>query len=125
MIAGSYLVSPTLGVSTTVAVLAHELPQELGDLGVLVHSGVPARRAVLWNLASAAAAMVGATLVLVLGAFGAEAVTSMLVPVAAGGFVYIAAADLIPELQRERTLVVQLALVVAGVAVMAVLTLWG
>lgn len=128
LIGASYLVSPTLGASTTLAVLAHETPQELGDFGVLVHSGLPVRRAILLNLASASLAIAGAVLVLVLGVVAGTAISALLVPAAAGGFVYIAAADLIPELQRDRSLrglATQVALVSAGIAVMWLLTLTG
>ena len=59
LIAASYLVSPALGLATTVAVLFHEIPQELGDFGILVHSGLSVRRAVLFNLVSASVAILG------------------------------------------------------------------
>lgn len=126
LIGASYLVSPTLGVTTTLAVLAHETPQELGDFGVLVHSGVPVKRAILLNIASASVAIAGTIVALVLGNVAGESVTELLVPIAAGGFVYIAAADLIPELQRDRSLrslASQVVLVAAGIGVMAALTL--
>jgi zinc and cadmium transporter len=122
LIGASYLVSPTLGVSTTLAVLAHEVPQELGDFGVLVHAGVAPRRAILLNLGSAAIATAGTVIALLAGG----AISDVLVPIAAGGFVYIAAADLFPELQRDRTwtgLAAQVLLVAAGIAGMAALTL--
>ncbi len=124
LIAASWLSSPTLGLTTTAAVLLHEIPQELGDFGVLLHSGLSVRKAVLLNLASASVAVVGATVTLAVGGAAAAAVTGLLVPVAAGGFVYIAAADLIPELQHDRTLrglAAQASLITAGVAVMALL----
>ena len=95
--------SPALGLATTVAVLFHEIPQELGDFGILIHSGLSVRRAVLLNLASASAAILGAVAALLLGAVSGAAVTMLLVPITAGGFVYIAAADLMPELQHDRT----------------------
>jgi zinc and cadmium transporter len=122
----SYLASPTLGISTTLAVLAHETPQELGDFGVLLHSGLPVRRAVWLNLASASVAVAGTVVALLVGSITRASVTGTLIPIAAGGFVYIAAADLIPELQRDRSprsLLAQVALVAAGIGVMAALTL--
>ncbi len=124
LIGASYLVSPALGISTTIAVLLHEIPQELGDFGILVHSGLTVRRATLLNLASAAVAILGTVTALVAGAVAHQRVTGVLVPVTAGGFVYIAAADLIPELQHDRSfraLMVQTALIALGVAVMALL----
>jgi zinc and cadmium transporter len=128
LIAASYLTSPTLGLATTLAVLLHEIPQELGDFGVLIHSGLPVRRAVLLNLASASLSIAGAALTLALGSVGGAALTGALLPIAAGGFVYIAAADLIPELQhdrRPRAVVEQAGLIGAGIGVMSLLTVLG
>lgn len=126
LVAASWLSGPTLGLSTTLAVLLHEIPQELGDFGVLLHSGLPPRKAVLLNLASASASVAGAVATLAIGGGAAPAVTGTLLPIAAGGFVYIAAADLVPELQHDRSLralLVQGSLISAGIAVMALLTL--
>ena len=126
LIAASYLVSPALGLATTIAVLFHEIPQELGDFGILVHSGLGVRRAVLLNLASAGAAVLGAVAALLAGQVSGETVTTVLVPITAGGFVYIAAADLIPELQHDRTgrgLIVQVSLIVLGMGTMGVLAI--
>lgn len=126
LIGASYLASPTLGLTTTLAVLLHELPQELADFGILVHSGVPVRRAVLLNLASASVAVLGTVIALVVGSVAQHAVTTALIPITAGGFVYLAAADLVPELQRERgvrSLAVQTLLIASGIAVMGALTL--
>jgi zinc and cadmium transporter len=126
LIAASYLVSPALGFSTTLAVVFHEIPQELGDFGVLIHSGLSVRQALALNLASASVAILGNVATLWIGAATGPLVSDLLVPVTAGGFIYIAAADLIPELQRGRgvsALFTQGALLAAGVAVMAVLVL--
>jgi zinc and cadmium transporter len=126
LIGASYLAGPTLGVSTTVAVLLHEIPQELGDFGILVHSGLSVRKAVLVNLASASMAVVGAIVALLVGSAARETVFAALLPMTAGGFVYLAAADLIPELQHDRSLralAVQGSLIAGGIAVMGLLTL--
>jgi zinc and cadmium transporter len=126
LIGTSYLASPTLGVSTTVAVLLHEVPQEIGDFGVLVHSGVPVRKAVLLNLVSASAALLGTVLALFVGSTLQEATLGVALPIAAGGFVYIAAADLIPELQHDkspRSIFLHSTLLVTGIATMGLLTL--
>jgi zinc and cadmium transporter len=127
LIGASYLASPALGISTTAAVVFHEIPQELGDFSILIHSGLSVRKAVLVNLASASVAILGTVTALVAGALAGVRITSLLVPVTAGGFVYLAAADLIPELQTNRTLrslVVQTALMAAGIALMALLTIF-
>lgn len=126
LIGSSYLVSPTLGVSTTIAVLFHEIPQELGDFGILVFSGLSVKRALLVNLATACVAILGTVVTLAVGLASGDAVSGILVPVAAGGFVYIAAANLIPELQHDRSLralCLQAAFIGLGIAVMALLTL--
>jgi zinc and cadmium transporter len=126
LIGASYLVTPALGLSTTLAVVFHEIPQELGDFGVLVHSGLTVRKAVLLNLASASTAVLGAVMALAAGSVAGGAVSSVLVPMAAGGFVYIASADLIPELQHDRSLsslLLQAGFIMAGIAVMGALTL--
>jgi zinc and cadmium transporter len=125
LIAASYLVSPTLGVGTTFAVLLHEIPQELGDFGILIHSGLTVRQAVLLNLASASVAVLGAIAALAWGSSSGTVVTTMLIPVTAGGFVYIAAADLIPELQHDRSgrgLLSQVSLMLLGMGIMGALT---
>lgn len=124
LIGASYLVSPALGISTTVAVLLHEIPQELGDFGILVHSGLTVRRATALNLASALVAILGTTTVAVARTMAHARVTEVLIPITAGGFVYIAAADLMPELQHDRSLrglAVQSSLILLGIAVMALL----
>jgi zinc and cadmium transporter len=126
VIGASYLVSPALGLSTTVAVLLHEIPQEFGDFGILIHSGLSVRQAVMLNLGSASVAILGTAVSLSAGAVAEEAVTSALIPFTAGGFVYLAAADLIPELQHDRSLsalAVQTSLILAGIAAMGLITL--
>ncbi|MDJ0974496.1 MAG: ZIP family metal transporter [Planctomycetota bacterium] len=98
LIAGAWLVGPEAGVATTIAVLLHEIPQEFGDFGVLLHAGFTPRRALLLNFATACSAFLGAIVVLLM--HEALHVEEVLVPIAAGGFIYIACADLIPELRR-------------------------
>ena len=124
LIGASYLAGPNLGVTTTLAVLLHEVPQELGDFAILVHSGLSVRSAVLLNLASGSVAILGTMTALVTGSVVGEAVTNVFLPLTAGGFVYLAAADLIPELQHDRSLralVVQTSLIALGIGVMGAL----
>ena len=99
VVAGTWMASPAAGVAGTLAVALHEIPQEFGDFGVLLHAGLRPRRALLWNAASGATAILGAVLVLSLG--GAADLERWLVPFAAGGFLYMACADLLPEIQRR------------------------
>lgn len=100
IIGASYLVSIPVGMATTAAVALHEIPQEIGDFGVLVHGGFSKRKALLLNFLSALGAVVGAVVALILGTY-ADGLEVILVPFAAGMFIYIASADLIPELHKE------------------------
>lgn len=99
-IAAAYLADPSLGLTTTVAVLLHEVPQEIGDYGVLLHAGLTRRRAIGVNLLSAIVALLGAMIVLLAGP-SITGLSEGIVPFSAGGFIYIAAADLIPQLKEE------------------------
>jgi zinc and cadmium transporter len=120
IIAAAFVTEPRLGLATTIAVGLHEIPQEIGDFAVLVHAGVTPRRAIRLNLVVAGTALLGAAVTLVAGA-RMEAAVQALLPVSAGSFLYIAASDLIPELQREsrtsRSLV-QISLLLCGVLLM-------
>jgi zinc and cadmium transporter len=102
VIGASFVASPALGIVATLAVLLHEIPQEIGDFGVLLHAGWPARRALLANFLVAATSMFGG-IAGVLLAEQSELFSSYLIPIAAGGFLYIAASDLVPELRKEKT----------------------
>jgi zinc and cadmium transporter len=122
IIAGSFLVSTELGIATSIAVVLHEIPQELGDFAILVRAGLKPRRALSLNALSALAAVIGGVGTLLAASVGD--LERFLVPATAGAFVYIASTDLLPELHKEpdaRKSVVQLIGVVAGVAVMAAL----
>lgn len=123
VIAAAYLVSFEVGLATTVAVILHEIPQEIGDFGVLLHGGFTVSRALLFNLVTAATSILGAGIVLYLGS-EFQASMTWLVPFAAGNFIYIAAADLIPELHKEvkwNKSVLQLLAVLAGIGAMILL----
>jgi zinc and cadmium transporter len=100
-VASTFLISPRAGIIAWIAAAAHEVPQELGDFGVLVHGGWEKRRALLWNLLSALTFPLGAVLAYILAQSIAVA---GLVLFAAGNFVYIAASDLIPEIKEEKEL---------------------
>jgi len=100
IIGGSYIVSLPLGIATTLAVVFHEIPQEIGDFGVLIYGGFKKFKALVFNFLSALMAILGALVSLGLG-FYMEGFTVFLIPFAAGGFIYIAGSDLIPELQKE------------------------
>lgn len=123
IIAGSFLVSVKLGLATTLAVIAHEIPQEIGDFGILLHAGYSRIKALLLNFVSAVAAIFGVLLTLAIG-LEAENFTSFIIPFTAGGFIYIATADLIPELKKDTAPVkslLQLLLIIIGMAIMLAL----
>lgn len=100
IIAGSFLVSIPIGIASSIAILFHEIPQEIGDFGVLIHGGFSRTKALMYNLFSALFAVLGGFI----GYFisSSSDVISFLLPFAAGGFIYIGASDLIPELHKEK-----------------------
>lgn len=124
VIAASFSVSPSVGIATTLAVILHEIPQEVGDFAVLLHAGYTKWRALLLNFLSALSAVLGAALFFLIGEF-AESFAALAVPITAGGFVYIAVADLIPELQKTkdwRISIWQATAVILGIVAMFGLT---
>jgi zinc and cadmium transporter len=124
IIAAGYMVSFEVGLATTLAVALHELPQEIGDFGVLVHAGFSRAKALLANFASALAAFVGVGLVVVLGETFTNA-TPVFAALAAGSFIYIAMADLLPELNkttRIRASFLQLCFVLLGMGLIVLVT---
>lgn len=117
VIGAAFLVDPALGVTTAVAVLAHELPQEIGDFSILIHSGMPRRKIAWWNLFGALVSPIG-TLLVFAAASVVEGLELPLLGLSAGMFIYIAAADLVPEIHREKKLGLmasQLLLLVLGI----------
>ena len=122
IVAGAFLVDIPLGVATTVAVIAHEIPQEISDFGILIYSGCTKTKALLFNFLSAMASILGAAIGLIIGTQIAN-FTACIIPLAAGGFIYIAAADIIPELHKEvetKKSLKQLLSILLGIGIM-----WG
>ena len=119
IIAAAFLADTELGVLTAIAIVVHEIPQEVGDYIVLLNAGLSRRRALLYNAASGLASVAGGLVgYLVVGEW--SAVFPYLLVVAASSFVYVAVADLIPQLQHRLSLrdtAAQLALIAAGLAV--------
>ncbi len=127
VIGASYIVSIPLGVATSLAVLFHEIPQEMGDFGVLVHGGFKKKRALILNFLTALTAVIGAVIGIALGG-SAENFIPFILPFTAGGFLYIAGSDLIPELHKEcraQRSLVQLIGIILGIAVMMALLFVG
>lgn len=124
IIGASFLVSIPLGIATTIAVILHEIPQEIGDFAVLLHSGYSKVKALWLNFASAIMAFLGLILVFILGEVS-EHLIEYIVPIAGGGFIYIALADLIPELHKSKKtkdIILQSLFLIIGVLLMLALT---
>ena len=127
VIAGSYMVSFPLGIATTLAVIFHEIPQEIGDFSVLIKAGLSRTKALFFNFFSGLTAIIGSIIVLIIET-KTETFSSFIVPFAIGGFIYIACADLIPELHKEphiKKSFWQLLFFILGIGVMALLLLIG
>jgi zinc and cadmium transporter len=126
IIASSFLTSPSLGIATTIAVLLHEIPQEIGHFGIYVHQGVSLLKSLYLNLFAATFAFFGVIFTFIIG----QTITGFaayILPITAGGFIYLASSDLIPELHRHhsdtKTSISQIFLVILGVLIMASLLL--
>jgi zinc and cadmium transporter len=121
LIAAAFLVDVRIGLATTLAIIAHEIPQEIGDFLVLLHAGYTRARALLLNVFSSLAGLIGG----ITGYFAldyAYELTPYVLALAGSSFIYIAVADLIPHLQRAtgaRTAMWQIALIAAGIGVIA------
>ncbi|MBI4439840.1 ZIP family metal transporter [Candidatus Woesearchaeota archaeon] len=127
IIGAGYLLSIPAGIATTLAVVLHEIPQEIGDFGILIHGGFSKNKALFFNFLTALTSFLGAVVSLLLGS-KIENATAFLVPFAAGTFIYIAGSDLIPELHKEINIgksLLQFGTFCAGVLVMLALLVIG
>jgi zinc and cadmium transporter len=127
IIASSYIASIPVGIATTIAVIFHEIPQEIGDFGVLVYGGFSKIKAIMMNFLTALTAILGVIAALFLNNY-ISGIQKFLIPLAIGGFIYIAGSDLIPELHKETNVkksFIQIISFVIGVLIMASLLLLG
>jgi zinc and cadmium transporter len=99
IIAASFLSSTSLGIISSLAVIFHEIPQEIGDLGVLLFSGFKKKKALILNFIVALAALAGGIVGFFISSH-VEKFTSLLLPFAAGSFIYISSSDMIPEIRK-------------------------
>lgn len=122
LIAASFQISLLVGFSTSLAVILHEIPQEIGDFGILIHHQFSVKKALLYNFLSALFSILGVFFVFI---FNAN-FSFYLIPITAGGFIYLAATDLIPELHRHDTKIknslIQLICILLGIGLMFGLT---
>lgn len=118
LIAASFNVSYLVGFTTTIAVILHEIPQEIGDFGIMLHHGFSISKTVFYNFLSALASVLGVSLIFLLNLD----LSAYLLPITAGGFIYLAATDLIPELHRHDTKIsnsiIQLICILTGLGLM-------
>jgi zinc and cadmium transporter len=121
----TFVVDTSLGVASTIAIILHEIPQELGDFAVLVHGGFSIKKALLANFLTALTAVLGGILGYFLITFTENAMMYLL-PFAAGGFIYISASDLLPELRKEVNIVkaiINFLIFLIGIALMFIVKL--
>lgn len=119
VIAAAYFVSIPLGVTTTIAIALHEIPQEIGDFAILIYGGFSRKKALFYNFLSALAAFGGVAIAYLFSS--SEGFFTFVLAFAAGGFIYIASADIMPELQKEiefRRSLLQLLCLIGGIALM-------
>ena len=127
IIAASYAVSIPIGIATTMAVIFHEIPHEIGDFASMLYGGFSKQKALAYNFLAGIVAIFGAILVLTINADVAN-ITKYLIPFAAGGFIYVASADIIPELHKSTRIshsFAQLLCIVAGIGIMYGLLIFG
>lgn len=125
IIATSYVVSVPLGVATTLAVLLHEIPQEVGDFGVLLYAGYTKKKALFMNFLISLTALFGGIVGLILSKI-IEPFAGIMIAFTAGGFIYIATADLIPEMKKDiglKKTSIQLIGLLLGIGIMLLMLL--
>jgi zinc and cadmium transporter len=125
LLAGAFLINIDVGFATALAVLLHEIPQEIGDFGVLLKGGFSRKSALAANFLTAITAFLGAIAVLIFSTL-IEGIVPVLVAIAAGGFIYIAGTDLIPELHKNPNIkesILQLIFIIIGIGAMALVLL--
>ena len=121
VIAASFLVSFPIGISTSLAIAFHEIPQEIGDFGVLIYGGIQKREALILNFMSAITVLFGGIAGYILQSWIGESII-LLLPFAAGNFIYISSTDLIPEIRYKESPIQSLLrfiVFIAGIGVMA------
>jgi zinc and cadmium transporter len=120
LIAAGWIAGPEIGMATTLTVILHEIPQEISDFGILIHAGFTARKALWLNFYAALTAVLGTVIALLVGT-NVQSLSNWVLPVAAGGFIYLAGTDLMPELNKDRSSrnsLIQLLMILAGLALM-------
>ncbi len=122
VISASFIADTNIGIATTLAIALHEIPQEIGDFGVLLYAGYEKRRALWLNYLVATTVIIGGVVGYIFNFF-IEGIMPYLLPFAAGGFIYISASDLIPEIRKESDH--KKSLINIGIFVLGVLLMFG
>ena len=126
VIGASFLINIPTGIAITIAIALHKVPKEMGWFGILVHAGLSKTKAIGLNFLSSLATIIGALMALTLGSY-VQDLQFFIIPVAVGGFIYLAGSDLIPELHKElglRKAFFQLLAIILGILIMAALLLF-
>jgi zinc and cadmium transporter len=124
IIAGSFLVSTPIGIATTLAIIFHEIPHEIGNFCSLIYGGFSRQKALALNFLTALISFAGGGIVLIINS-SLPHINQFLIPFAAGGFIYIASADLIPELHKNTEIkksIGQFLALIIGIGLMMALT---
>ena len=122
IMATSFVISIPLGLTTTMAIALHEIPQEIGDFGVLIYGGFKKKNALILNFFVALTAVLGGYIGFFISNM-VENIKLFILPFAAGGFLYIAATDLIPEIRRETNL--KRSMISIGIFILGILLMYG
>lgn len=121
IIAASFAVNGAVGLASTIAIIFHEVPQEIGEFGVLVYGGFERKKALLLNFLTATTAIAGGIIGFFIASYSLEFV-KILLPFAAGGFIYIASADLVPEIKKGavnlKTAIINFVIFIIGILMM-------
>ncbi|MBD3300790.1 MAG: ZIP family metal transporter [Candidatus Moranbacteria bacterium] len=121
IIASAFFIEPKIGLITALAIAMHEIPQEVGDFGVLIHAGFTKKKALILNTLVALTTALGGITGYFIGS-QTENMVGYLIPFAAGGFIYISMSDLIPEIQKQSTL--KKNILTFGLFLFGVLIMW-
>jgi zinc and cadmium transporter len=121
LIAASFVISIPLGITTSIMVASHEIPKKVGDFGVLVYGGFDKKKALFINFTVSLGVVIGGIIGFIIST-SVEIATDFLLPLAAGGFIYVGAADLLPEIRKETD--VRKSIIILEVIILGILFMW-
>jgi len=125
IIAASFLTDPYLGVVSTIAIASHEIPQEMGDFGILIHGGMNRKKALSYNFLSALLCVIGGVITFFF-ASTFQVLKPILLSVAGGGFIYLALVDIVPDIHKEtdtKKMIIETIFLFLGILLMYSLTI--